>query len=230
MPTEKKVRAAVDWEKMEPEWRANIKPVLQLSKEYGVSRAAIIKHWKKEGVERDLSEKIHAKAEALVTQAVVTQEVTSETKVTDSLTVAVNAKVVADAVLNERADVKRARNIVNKLFEEVEAQCDDKEAFRKLGEIMAAPDENGKDRLNDLYHAAISLPERIKGAKALSDALKTLVELERKVLRIDTMPDDPVGAAAKGAAEGAAAGVSQSSRSLLADLMGELGKDETSAA
>lgn len=63
-------RQAIDWEAMEADWRAGFKSVLQLSKEYGVSRAAILKHWDKEGVERDLSAKINAKSDALVlTQA-----------------------------------------------------------------------------------------------------------------------------------------------------------------
>lgn len=53
-------RAVVDWDAMEEDWRVGAKPVLQLSKEYGVSRAAIIKHWEKAGIDRDLSGKIRA--------------------------------------------------------------------------------------------------------------------------------------------------------------------------
>lgn len=180
----------IDWDAMEPDWRAGLKSVLQLSEEYGVSRAAIIKHWKKEGVDRDLEAKIRAKAAALVTQSIVTPEVTESRRVTEKLTIEANACAVADTILNQRADVRRARSIVSKLFSEVEAECDEKEAFAQIGEILAAPDENGRDRLNDLYRAAISLPERVKSTKALSDALKVLVELERKVMRIDDQPPE----------------------------------------
>lgn len=43
MAKQKEKRKSVDWEAMEPHWKAGIVSVLQLSKEYGVSRAAIIK-------------------------------------------------------------------------------------------------------------------------------------------------------------------------------------------
>lgn len=182
-------KAKIKWDEMESEWRAGIKPVLQLSKEYGVSRAAILKHWEREGVERDLSAKIAAKAEALVTQALVTHEVTQRRAVTEKVTIETNAQMIADKTINQREDVQRARTLVNKLFDEVSAECDNKEDFAKLGELTATPDENGRDRLNDAYRAAISLPERIKSAKALADALKVLIELERKVLRISDAPE-----------------------------------------
>ena len=64
---------------MEPEWRAGLVSVLQLSRDYGVSRAGIIKHWDKEGVERDLLAKIQARAEALVTHDAVTPKAVSYT-------------------------------------------------------------------------------------------------------------------------------------------------------
>lgn len=179
----------VDWDAMEEDWRVGAKPVLQLSKEYGVSRAAIIKHWEKAGIDRDLSGKIKAKTEALVTQALVTHEVTQQRKVTERQIVETNALMIAEKVISQREDVKRARSIVQKLFAEVEAECDHKEDFANIGELLADPDANGRDRLNDLYRAAISLPERVKSAKALSEALKTLIELERKILRIKDEPE-----------------------------------------
>lgn len=182
-------RAVVDWDAMEEDWRVGAKPVLQLSKEYGVSRAAIIKHWEKAGIDRDLSGKIKAKTEALVTQALVTHKVTQQRKATERQIVETNALMIAEKVISQREDVKRARSIVQKLFAEVEAECDHKEDFANIGELLADPDANGRDRLNDAYRAAISLPERIKSAKALADALKVLIELERKVLRISDAPE-----------------------------------------
>jgi len=179
----------VDWDAMEEDWRVGAKPVLQLSKEYGVSRAAIIKHWEKAGVDRDLSGKIKAKTEALVTQALVTHEVTQQRKVTERQIVETNAQMIAEKVIGQREYVQRARSSVQKLFGEVEAECDHKEDFANIGELLADPDANGRDRLNDLYRAAISLPERVKSAKALSEALKTLIELERKILRIKDEPE-----------------------------------------
>ncbi|MCT0129131.1 hypothetical protein KUA05_11420, partial [Proteus mirabilis] len=65
------------------------------------------------------------------------------------------------------------------------AECADVPALRKLGELMFSPDDNGRDKLNEIYHSIISLPERVKSAKALSETLKNLVGLERQAYGLD---------------------------------------------
>lgn len=47
-------RKSVDWDAIEPDWRAGIKTKKQMSAEYGVSRAAMDKHFGKVGIEREL--------------------------------------------------------------------------------------------------------------------------------------------------------------------------------
>lgn len=175
---------SVDWDAIEPQWRAGIKTKLQMSEEFGVSRAAMDKHFAKLGIDRDLTEKIRAKAEALVTQAQVTREVTAESVATERDIVDANATMQADAVLGQRKDISRSRGVVKKLFAELETQLDCAEDFAKLGDLMASPDDNGTDKLNELYRKVMSLPSRVDSAKKLADALRVLIELERKVLRI----------------------------------------------
>ena len=175
---------SVDWDAIEPQWRAGIKTKLQMSEEFGVSRAAMDKHFAKLGIDRDLTEKIRAKAEALVTQAQVTREVTAESVATERDIVDANAMMQADAVLGQRKDISRSRGVVKKLFAELETQLDCAEDFAKLGDLMASPDDNGTDKLNELYRKVMSLPSRVDSAKKLADALRVLIELERKVLRI----------------------------------------------
>lgn len=181
-------RTPVDWEAVEREYRAGIKTLRQIADEAGVVHGAINKRAKKNGWSRDLSAKVAQRAEDLVSKSLVSKEVSKERLVSERQVVETNAQMLADKVINQREDIKRARNIVNKLFAEVEAECDHKEDFERIGELLAAPDANGKDRLNDLYRAAISLPERVRSAKALSEALKVLIELERRVLKLDDQP------------------------------------------
>lgn len=178
-------RPAVDWEAMEPDWRAGIKSPNQLAKEYGVSRPAILKHWEKEGVERDLSEKIKAKTDSLVTHATVTPLVTPETKASEKKVIEVTATMLAEKILGQRADVTKARTIVQKLWDMVDAELNHPDELKKLGAMLAAPDEFGNDKLNDMYFAALGLPQQVKNVKLLADSLKVLIELERKVLRLD---------------------------------------------
>lgn len=180
-----KFRKTVDWDAMRPDWVAGIKSVLQLSSEYDVSRAAILKHWKNAGVERNLADKIKAKADALVTRASVTHEVTSNNGLTESEIINANAQNNAAIQINERKDVTRSRNIVMKLVDELEEQIDCKEEYVQLGEMLRNADQNGNDKLNDIYMKVISLPGRVDSVKKLSDSLKTLIDLERKVYKID---------------------------------------------
>lgn len=177
-------KQAIEWDAMEPEWRAGIKSKKELSEEYGVSRAAIDKHWAKLRIERDLTEKIRQEAEALVTRAAVTREVTPESRVTEREIIEVNAQMQATKLLEHRTDIGRYRKLCQTMLAELEAESDNPEIFAELGEILAKPDEKGQDRLNDAYRKAISLPQRIDGVKKLAETLKTLIGLERQAFGI----------------------------------------------
>lgn len=201
----------VDWEQIERDYRAGVKTLRQIADEHSISHGAINKRAKRDGWERDLSAKIAAKAEALVSSKAVSKEVSKEDLATEREIVESNAQAIADAVLNQRADVKRGRGVVQKLFAEVETQLDGLEDFERLGELMFAPDENGTDRLHQLYQKVISLPSRVDSAKKLADALRVLIELERKVLRIkdDSTLDDFAKKVGEGAAMSALDAYSQ---------------------
>lgn len=185
-----KFRKTVDWEAMRPDWIAGIKSVLQLSEEYGVSRAAILKHWGKEGLERDLAGKIKAKADALVTQSLVTSQVTPERRVTEREVIEANALNSATIQINERKDVSKARSVAMNLLAELESQVANKELYERLGELLQSPDDKGVDKLNEIYHKVISFGGRVDSMKKLGEALKTAIELERKVYKIDDTADE----------------------------------------
>lgn len=180
-----KYHKKVDWDAMLPDWSAGIKTILELSKEYDVSRAAIVKHWRELGIERDLTAKIKAKADALVTKSLVASQVAALKDVTESEIVDANALNSATIQITERKDVTKSRNIVIKLVNELEDQIDYKEDYEKLGEMFRNPDQYGNDKLNDVYMKTISFSGRVDGMKKLSDSLKTLIELERRVYKID---------------------------------------------
>ncbi len=150
-----------------------------------MSRAAIIKHWDKEGVERDLSAKINAKAEALVTQALVTPQVTQKGRVSERELIEANANISATAVLAQHADLAESAELERKLMIELTVMTDQNEAFEQFGDMMRQPDEFNQDKKNDFYNGAISHPQRVKSAKLLMDMRKARIETERKVLRID---------------------------------------------
>src|SRR5262245_54931406 len=102
-------RSDIDWEAVEREYRAGKRSLRDIGQEFGVSEGGIRKKAKEFEWERDLSEKIDAKAEALVRKSEVRSEVRSEANLANEREIIeANAKVVADAVIAERKDVARA--------------------------------------------------------------------------------------------------------------------------
>lgn len=189
-------RKKIDYEAIEPGWRAGIKSPAQLAAEYTeatgiqVSRVAIIKHFEKAGIPRDMAAKVHAKADALVAEAAVTGEVSPETKLKQKAVLEASALDEAKVRISHRRDITRARSLSMSLLAELEAQTADVPALAELGELLRSEGDRGTDRLNDLYRAVISLPERTKTMKALSESLKNLVGMEREAYGIESGSGD----------------------------------------
>ena len=176
-----------NWERIELDYRAGIKTLRQIAAENGITHGAVNKRAKLNEWERDLSAKIQAKADALVSKATVSIEVSKERKTAEKTVVEANAQAVAGIRLAHRADIHRARNITNALLQELEQQTDAETlaALREIGELLRAEDERGVDRRNDLYQAVISLPERSKTMKTLAESLRSLVDMERTAFGMD---------------------------------------------
>ena len=188
----------IDYDRIEPGWRAGLLSPHQLAALYTeetgqkVSHAAIIKHFKKYGIARDLSSKINDRANAMVTEAMVTGKVTSKPSIPDSLIIEQGSVQVATVKLAHRRDIHRARNLANALLDELEKQTDPitLALLTDLGDLLRNPDDKGMDKLNDLYHAIIALPERSKTMKVLVESLQKLVDMERTAFGMDAKGAD----------------------------------------
>jgi hypothetical protein len=178
-------RKLIDWDLVEADWRAGVKTKQQMAAEHGVSRAAMDKRFAKLGITRDLGAKVRAKAEALVAQAAVTQEVTPATSATEREIIEVNATMQSEIILAHRRDIQRSRKLTMSLLAELEHQVDHVDLYEQLGELLAQPDENGQDKRHDLFKKAMSLSSRTGTMKGLTDSLKTLIGLERQAFGID---------------------------------------------
>lgn len=178
----------IDYDSIEPDWRAGVKSVPQLAEEYtertnvNVTHSAINKHFKKRGIPRDLTAKIKAKAEAKVSESMVSGKVSADT------IIEANAEHQSQIVIHERKDVTKARTVAMSLLDELESQVTNKELYEELGELLHAPDDKGQDKRKELYNKVISFGGRTDGMKKLSDSLRVLIELERKVYKIDDQP------------------------------------------
>ena len=193
----------VDYERIEPGWRAGVLSPHQLAAQYTedtgvkVSHAAIIKHFNKLNVPRDLNAKIQAQAAAMVTRSLVTEKVTKDRLVTnEGKIVSAGAEQVFEIRLFHRKNTAKLRAIVAAQMEELEESSGPEQAqkLRDLGELMRSEDDAGRDKLNEIYKAVIGLPERSKVAKQLAETLRIAVELERREFGMD---EDPAKMAAQ---------------------------------
>lgn len=190
MTAEKK---AIDWEAVERDYRAGVLSLREIGGAHGVTHGAIRKRAERDGWTRDLAARVQARADELVSRAMVSTQVSMDTKITERVVIEANAQRIATVRGEHRADIARMRALVLRLLEECEAEASEPGLFAGLGEIMARPDESGRDRARDAYEKAISLPQRIKGVKELAEALRVLVGMEREAYGISAEPSGPGG-------------------------------------
>jgi len=182
-----KTRRTIDWEIIERDYRAGIKTLRQIAAEAGITHGAINKRAKVDGWERDLRKKILAKAEAKVSKAQVSSLVSKEARVSDAAVVEANAEIVASADLLNRKDVVLAIGTGRQQLEELAnlGRPEFAERLEWLGELMLSPDDKGVDKANDLYRYVIGLSGRVKNLKDVIAGLATMIQIQRKILKLD---------------------------------------------
>lgn len=218
-----------DWTLVEKDYRAGLLSDRQIGEKYGVSHGSVQQQAKKRGWSRNLIGRSVAKAEEKLAREELATKLASETRVaSEKELVDSTSDALVEVMRGHRTDASRLRRVVTALLEKVEAIVKESELFEQIGDLCAAPDEKGIDKINDLYRKVIELPAQTDTTKKLAETMKILIELERKIFKIES-GDDPVEAAARGAAHGAAQGISEGSKSILAGLVAELNDAETSA-
>ena len=218
-----------DWTLVEKDYRAGLLSDRQIGEKYGVSHGSVQQQAKKRGWSRNLIGRSIAKAEEKLAREELATKLASETRVaSEKELVDSTSDALVEVMRGHRSDASRLRRVVTALLEKVEAIVKESELFEQIGDLCAAPDEKGIDKINDLYRKVIELPAQTDTTKKLAETMKILIELERKIFKID-VGDDPIEAAARGAAQGAAQGISEGSKSILAGLIAELNDAEAGA-
>lgn len=180
----KSARKEVDWEAVEFQYRAGIRSLKEIGKEFGVSDAGIIKRAKRDGWTRDLKAKIQAKAESKVSAALVSEEVSANRRLTEQAIIEVNAQAVANVRMAHRADIARMRALVLTMLGEIEHETAYVDLYEDLGEALRSEDDKGQDKRNDIYKRVISSASRIDSMKKLAETLKVLITMEREAFGI----------------------------------------------
>lgn len=214
---------AIDWTTIERLYRAGIESLRNIGSKCGVTEAAIRKRAKRDGWARDLAARIRAKAEDLVRKEEVRRKSTQQISIaSENEVVDANAAISANVIRSQRQDVRLLREVVNALMDQIKCVVTSVELFKQVGEICLSNDQNVSDKAFELYNKVIGLPTQTDTTKKLAETLKILIELERKIHKLDDGAEDPLEAAARGAAEGATRGLSEFGKSALKALKEDL--------
>ena len=181
-------RKQVDWEGVERDYSAGLLSLRELADKHGTKESSIRYKANQKDWTRDLSKKIEQKTNEKLRKTELRTELRSEKAISEKEIIEVNAQAIVNIKLAHRGDIRKSKNIVNALFDELELTTDNRELFEQLGELLRQESESGQDKLNDIYKKCISMPQRIDGVKKLTDALKTMIGLEREAYDITAAP------------------------------------------
>jgi hypothetical protein len=181
-----------DWQRIEADYRAGLLSLRAIAAKDGhVTEGAIRKKARKLEWTRDLTARIRNKAEELVRKEMVRSagpQYATASEATETTIVQSNAQILAHVELSQRKDISRAREIVVALFAELESVTG--ERFKVLQGLPVRLENPGDEdtatnRAAGVLTKATSLPARAATVKALADALRTLVTLEREAWGMD---------------------------------------------
>jgi hypothetical protein len=188
----------VDWEAVEPHYRAGILSLKELGDQFGCSSVAILKHARKHKWPRDLEGKIKAKAQELVNAAAVNDPVNISRainrKAREDEVVEANATLQYKIRIKHRTLIERAANTVQVLFGDLECLSSPEGIglIEALSESLnAAPGEtaeekkNRRDKQAKAIARAFALAERADISKKLVDQIVTLINAERTAYGIN---------------------------------------------
>lgn len=178
----------VDWERIEIQYSAGTMSTREIATEHGISHTAINKRAKAEKWTRRLAAKVHAKADAKVSRALVSSVTNGNQQLTEQQTIELESDRVAAVRIGHTKMAARGYALCEALMAELEAQTFDKVLMSELGKMMRKPDGETGDRLNDLYKKVISMPGRVDTAKKLIETMKSVISMEREAYGIDTLP------------------------------------------
>jgi hypothetical protein len=179
----------IDWDAIEPHYRAGIRTLKDMGEEFNVSDAGIIKHAKRFKWTRNLKGKIQALAEKKVSELEVSDGVSVEGKLTEAQRVDFDSTQIAKIHYRERKDLIAIRDRFMSMFAEFGQICDQQEVLEKLGEMLLDP-EVSIDKLNEKYRRVISFDGRVDSGKKLVETIRILFDLEAKVFKLNDVASD----------------------------------------
>lgn len=173
-------KTPTDWEAIEREYRAGQLSVSEIGRIFGVSHTAINKRAKKFEWPRDLVDRVRQAVSAKLVSNPVSDEALAET-------VDQAATRIVQVVREHKTNIRSSRNILGKLFDELNDAIDHREEIEDDIVAETVDDKDGQRRARMLR--AVALGSRAGVMLSLSAAMKNVIVLERQAFNISTEGD-----------------------------------------
>ena len=187
-------RVKVNWESVELAYRANVKTVAQIAKEFGLKDSTLRSRAKRNGWSRDLGKRIRLEADSIVNANAVKREV-GRLESIDNATVEENAKLTASIRISHREDIGKARALSMMLLDDLKAQVGTENRKRLEDLFIAALKAEVIDASAlEAYERVTSISNHMRTLKDLADIMTKFVALERQAYGLDDTENLPVDA------------------------------------
>lgn len=180
----------IDWERIEYDYRIGFKTLREMAKEHGVTHGAINKRAKRDKWPRDLTEKVNARAKALVSKrALALVSAPSIHKGTFAESVIVEAAANEIAVIDQRQKERLSdldeisKALKDRLIEAIGSES--ALAALRVEMAMSGADENISQKQTAAFEYVASLPGLMDIFKKFAEVEKIKSDLERKTYRMD---------------------------------------------
>lgn len=185
----------IDWPSIEADYRSGIKTLRVIAadastEEVKVSEAAIRKHAKACGWERDLGERIALRREAIVRKSEVRKQSAQVTRIDERREIEVAAQNQADLILQHKEDIGRYQVLCDNLLQELSAQAMSECELSKIAELSLMLEEGAAIEPEDIakrlatFKKLLRLDSRADTFKKLVESKSKLVALERQAFGI----------------------------------------------
>lgn len=181
----------VDWDALEPHFKAGLRSMQSISREFKVSRAGILKHAAKQRPAwiRNLKPQIIARAAELVTAEPAEEVTATGYSPTEIQIIEVNAKALAIVQQAHRTVAAEARSIGIQLLAELGASTNSPELFARVIEnleLCEEPDQAAKADMREVVRIISNLPQRAAVYKTMVEALAKVQGMERESYGLNT--------------------------------------------
>jgi hypothetical protein len=182
----------IDWPAVELEYRAGIRSLKSIGKEFGVSDAGILKRAKRDEWTRDLATRIKARAADKIARLAVSPEVAKQKTASEAQVVESHSDLQRDATAEHRHVTSGLVKAAASMIEEMTGINDPeiREGLRLFAVKRSDElDSNETRAMMKALDAVLSLPGRVLAFQKIAQGAGVAIDKDRLVLGMDKGED-----------------------------------------